>query len=239
MVKKITLIMIVVIVILFVIGYLLNELSKLRSFQFFGNLVTSVNIEEKIIALTFDDGPGSNTEEILNILRDEDIKATFFLTGQEIEANQEFASKIVQAGHEIGNHSYSHKRMIFKSYSYIKEEVEKTDKLIRELGYEGDIYFRPPNGKKLLFLPYYLYKNKRYTVLWNIEPESYPNIEKDSKKITDYVIEKAEPGSIILLHVMYENRKESLKAVKPIIVALKEKGYQFVTISELLNRNVD
>lgn len=161
------------------------------------------------------------------------------MIGNEIEENQELATEIIQNGHEIGNHSYSHQRMIFKSYSYIKNEIEKTDKIIRKLGYEKEIYFRPPNGKKLIFLPYYLHKNKRYTVLWNIEPESYKNIDKDSKKITNYVTEKAKPGSVVLLHVMYENKEETLKAVKPIIVSLKEKGYQFVTISELLKYNTD
>jgi len=232
--KKIKLIIIVLIIMLFGTIYLLYVVSNSRSFQFFGGLVSKVETTEKIIALTFDDGPGKNTEKILKILSEEDVKATFFLTGGEIEQNFEYATQIVEAGHEIGNHSYSHQRMVFRSYSFIKQEIEETDKLIREIGYEGDIHFRPPYGKRLLFLPHYLNQHNRYTIFWNIEPESYKNIADDSEEIVNYVLEKIEPGSIILLHVMYENRKESLNAVRPLIIHLKNEGYEFVTISELL-----
>jgi peptidoglycan-N-acetylglucosamine deacetylase len=90
------------------------------------------------------------------LLNDHDIKATFFLIGNEIEKNQEEAKAIVNEGHQIGNHTYSHQRMIFKSPLFIKEEIEKTDELIRHGGYKGEIDFRPPNGKKIVGLPYYL-----------------------------------------------------------------------------------
>ncbi|WP_404354676.1 polysaccharide deacetylase family protein [Cytobacillus firmus] len=216
------------------IAFLLFEVSKSRNFQFFGGLVNKAETEDKVAALTFDDGPGVNTDEILTILREEDVKATFYLTGKEIEHHMEDAKKIVGEEHEIGNHSYSHSRMVLKSPTFIKEEIEKTDDLIRQTGYEGEIHFRPPYGKKLFLLPYYLSKQERKTVLWNIEPESFPDIEGDADKITEYVAENIEPGSIILLHVMYESREESLKSVKKIIASLKEQGYQMTTVSDLL-----
>lgn len=216
------------------IAFLLFEVSKSRNFQFFGSLVNKAETEDKVAALTFDDGPGVNTDEILTILREEDVKATFYLTGKEIEHLMEDAKKIVREEHEIGNHSYSHSRMVLKSPTFIKEEIEKTDDLIRQTGYEGEIHFRPPYGKKLFLLPYYLSKQERKTVLWNIEPESFPDIEGDADKITEYVAENIEPGSIILLHVMYESREESLKSVKKIIASLKEQGYQMTTVSDLL-----
>lgn len=216
------------------IAFLLFEVSKSRNFQFFGGIINQAETEEKVVALTFDDGPSVNTAEILSILRHEDIKATFYLTGKEIEENLEDAKKIVDEGHEIGNHSYSHTRMVLKSPSFIKEEIEKTDDLIRQAGFEGDIHFRPPYGKKLLFLPYYLSKHDRKTILWNIEPETFPEIDGDADKISEHVVENIEPGSIILLHVMYESREESLKSAKKIIASLKEQGYQMTTVSELL-----
>ncbi|URT68746.1 polysaccharide deacetylase family protein [Cytobacillus firmus] len=222
------------IILLLGIAFLLFEVSKSRNFQFFGGLVNKAETEDKVAAMTFDDGPGVNTDEILTILREEDVKATFYLTGKEIEQHMEDAKKIVGEGHEIGNHSYSHSRMVLKSPTFIKEEIEKTDDLIRQTGYEGEIHFRPPYGKKLFLLPYYLSKQERKTVLWNIEPESFPDIEGDADKITEYVAENIEPGSIILLHVMYESREESLKSVKKIIASLKEQGYQMTTVSDLL-----
>ena len=112
--------------------------------------------------------------------------------------------------------------------------MERTDELIRQAGYRGEIHFRPPNARKLLFLPHYLQSQGRKTIMWSMEPDSYPEIARDSGKIVEHVLENVEPGSIILLHVMYKSRKESLWAVKGIIEGLRKQGYTFVTVSELL-----
>lgn len=234
--KKLVIIISITIAFLIGLGFIINELSKAKTFQFFGGLITNVETNEKVAALTFDDGPGIHTDKILEILRNHNVKATFYLTGHEIEKNYNEARKIAQEGHEIGNHSYSHKRMIFKSPSFIKEEVERTDELIRQIGYEGEITFRPPYGKRLLVLPHYLSKHERNTILWNIEPEKFA---ADSNNIANYVTDNIVPGSIILLHVMYESRLESLQSVEDIVIALKEQGYSFATISELLERKKD
>jgi peptidoglycan-N-acetylglucosamine deacetylase len=232
--KKIGIYVAVAIILLIVLAYSGLKLSSSRDFQFFGGLVTSADTSEKIVALTFDDGPTDQTDEILTILKEEEVKATFFVTGREIEENLKEAKEIVAEGHELGNHSYSHERMILKTPSYIRKEIESTDKLIRKAGYEGKIQFRPPYGKKLIGLPYYLNKHDRKTILWNIEPETYPEIASDSTKIVKHVSGNIQPGSIILLHVMYESRKESIKSVKGIIQELKGKGYTFKTVSELV-----
>ena len=233
--KKIVLISIGIIVALMLTVILLLRLMNLRDFQFFGEIVPSVNTDQKVVALTFDDGPTEKTDEILQVLEEAGIKASFFLNGGSISENLDNARKIAEAGHELGNHTYSHNRMVFKSSSYIKKEIEDTDKLIREAGYKGDIYFRPPNGKKLLLLPYYLSKNDRKTIMWNLEPDSYPELAANSEKITEYVEANIRPGSIILLHIMYDNEeRQSLEAIKGIAAALGDKGYKFVTVSELL-----
>ena len=156
------------------------------------------------------------------------------MTGAELEQNLEQGKEIVAAGHEVGNHSYSHVRMRFVTPSFVRQEIESTDKLIRQTGYQGEILFRPPYGKKLLALPYYMWKNNRKTITWDVEPNSYPKIDASSEKIVEYVLEKVQPGSIILLHVMYSSRKESMKAVKGIVEGLKARGYSFKTVSELL-----
>ena len=208
--------------------------SNSRTHQVFGGIVSRIETDEKVLALTFDDGPAGNTGRILEILDSMGVKATFFVTGRELEEHMEEGRKLAQAGHELGNHSYSHQRMILKSGSFIKEEIERTNALIREAGYQGGIAFRPPYFKKLITLPYYLRKNDTKTILCDIEPETELGFSASAEAISDYVITHAAPGSIILLHIMYESRKEALASLPVLTGSLKEQGYRFVTISELL-----
>lgn len=213
----------------------LFQISKSRTFQFFGELIPRVNTSQKVVALTFDDGPTPKaTDEILSILASENVKATFFVIGGELANNPEPGKKIVAAGHELGNHTYSHDRMLLVTPSFVKQEVERTDQLIRDAGYTGEILFRPPYGKKLFALPYYLSKHNRKSITWDVEPESFPEIDKSADKIVDYVLSNTRPGSIIILHVMYPNRHESMQAVKKIIEGLRARGYSFKTMAELL-----
>jgi peptidoglycan-N-acetylglucosamine deacetylase len=232
--KKLLIILSISILILVILGYGFLKLINSRDFQFFGGIINQVETTDKVVALTFDDGPTENTDAVLKALDDAGVKATFFLTGNEIEDNPYEAKRLAEAGHELGNHSYSHDRMVFKSPSFVEKEIEDTDQLIREAGYDGPIQFRPPFGKKFIFLPYYLDKNNRNTILWNIEPDSYPEIASDSKNIVENVKQNVQPGSIILLHVMYDSRGQSLESIKGIVAELKKKGYIFKTVSELL-----
>jgi peptidoglycan-N-acetylglucosamine deacetylase len=206
------------------------KVTKLRTFQLFGGLTYQVNTEDKVIALTFDDGPTKNVDQILPLLNKYKAKATFFLIGNDIEKYPEEAKKLVEAGHQIGNHTYSHERMVLKSPSFIKEEIEKTDRLIRKYGYKSEIDFRPPYGKKLVGLPYYLYKNKRETIMWSLEPDTY--YTNADEKVND-VIENIKPGSIILLHPMYDQTGKETQVIEDILRELTKEGYKFVTVDEL------
>lgn len=208
----------------------LFQVTKLRTFQLFGGLTYQAETEEKIVALTFDDGPTKNVDQLLPLLDEYNAKSTFFLIGNEIEKHPEEAKKIVEAGHQIGNHTYSHKRMVLKSSSFIEEEIEKTDELIRSIGYEGEIDFRPPYGKKFLGLPYYLNKTNRETIMWSLDPETY--YTSVDEKI-NYVMENIQPGSIILLHPMYDQTGGTLQVVETILKELTKEGYRFVTVDEL------
>ena len=105
-----------------------------RTYQLFGGLTKQVETHQKVVALTFDDGPADNTNQILSLLEEYNTKATFFLIGAEIEKFPEEARRIAEEGHQIGNHTYSHNRMIFKTPSYYKDEIEKTDQLIQNTG---------------------------------------------------------------------------------------------------------
>ena len=205
-----------------------------RTLQLFGRLTYQVNTKQKVVAITFDDGPTKNVEDILPLLKAYNAKATFFLIGNEIKKNPAEAKRIADSGNQIGNHSYSHNRMVFKSPSYIKEEIEKTDQLIRQAGYRGEIDFRPPNGKKLVGLPYYLNKHNRDTITWSMEPDSYYTSSTDK---VNYVQKNVKPGSIILIHPMYDKSGEELKTIKGILQTLSNKGYKFVTVNELQEMN--
>jgi len=211
------------------------QLSKSRTFQFFGRIVPRVETSQRLVALTFDDGPTRDqTAEVLGLLRGREVRATFFVTGGELERNPEAGRDIVAAGHELGNHSYSHERMVFVTPSYVRREVERTDGLITAAGHAGPIYFRPPYGKKLLALPFYLARHDRKTITWDVEPDSELPADADAGAITRHVLNRTRPGSIILLHVMYPGRAETMKAVPFIIEGLKREGNRLVTVSELL-----
>lgn len=211
------------------------QISKSRDFQFFGTLISHTSTPDSVVALTFDDGPEPvYTEEILNILNQEGIKASFFVIGKEVAKHMNEARMIVRNGNELANHSWSHKRMVLKSPEFIKREIMRTDQAIRKAGYQGEIYVRPPYGKKLFLLPWYLSSHQRKTIMWDSEPESYPDIAGNARKISGYVLSTVHPGSIILLHAMYKSRAETRKALPVIIEGLRERGYRFVTVHQLV-----
>lgn len=206
------------------------KLMNSRTYQLFGNITKQVETTQKVVALTFDDGPTENVNMILPLLEKYHAKATFFLIGEEIETHPDEAKKIVEQGHQIGNHTYSHNRMVFKTLSYYKKEIEKTDLLIRNAGFKGEIDVRPPNGKKLIGFPYYLKKHHRDTITWNLEPDSYYSLATDK---INYVEENIEPGSIILIHPMYDKTDNTLQTIEGILQELSNEGYTFVTVNEL------
>jgi len=230
--KKFIIYALLAICLLAVCGYGLLQISKSRTFQFFGSIVNRVDTEEKVIALTFDDGPELYTKDILNVLSDKQVRATFFIIGERLNDNLDIGKEIVEQGHELGNHSYTHQRFLLKSQSFIDTEIQETNKLIREAGYEGAITFRPPYGKKLLGLPWYLNKHKIETIMVDVEPDTYGST---SDFFVEYTVANTKAGSIILLHPFCDTCSEQRKAVPLIIDALKEKGYTFLTVSELLS----
>lgn len=210
------------------IGYGVYTWMNLRTYQVFGELVAHVNTKEKLVALTFDDGPTENTARILELLDEQNIHATFFLVGDSLAQNPDLGKAIAEQEHQIGNHSYSHERMVFKTPKFIKSEIEKTDEEIRKTGYEGSLDFRPPYGKKLLLLPWYVSAAAKKTIMWDVEVDSTQSSEDIAKHVNDHVT----PGSIILLHPMHNTT--DLDAIPLIIKALKKQGYGFLTVDELL-----
>jgi chitin deacetylase len=231
------LIMLIAVFLLCFLGYQLFRISKSTTFQFFGEILPRVVTEEKVVALTFDDAPSFYNDEVLEILGKKNIKATFYVIGENLEKYPQEGKNIVLAGHELGNHSYSHQRFLFKSISFVDSEIQKTNQLIKNTGYQGEITFRPPYGKKLFVLPWYLWQHEIKTIMWDINPDAYvaelPEEEK-TEFLVKYTLENTKSGSIILLHPFCESCGSDRQAIGQIIDGLRGKGYKFVTVSELL-----
>jgi peptidoglycan-N-acetylglucosamine deacetylase len=233
--RKSTIITATSLVVVLTAAVVLWNVSSSRTFQFFGELVDRVETDEKVVALTFDDGPDpAGTQQVLDTLTEHQVQATFFLMGRDLEKHPDLGRKIAAAGHEIGNHTYHHRRMVGVLPGTVAKEVEDTDAQIRRTGYQGDIHFRPPNGKKLFALPHYLSEHNRKTVMWDVEPDSAGT--PAAQQIERETLDRTKPGSIILLHPMYAGRDQTRQALGPIIAKLKERGFRFVTVSALLNR---
>ncbi|WP_067542268.1 polysaccharide deacetylase family protein [Nocardia crassostreae] len=222
----------VLVLVLICVG--LYALMNSRTYQVAGRIVPRVDTEEKVVALTFDDGPTAHTPQILRALAEAGVPATFYLIGSELAAAPAQGAAIARAGHEIGNHSYSHERMVFVGPGTVRDEIERTDAEIAKTGYTGPITFRPPFGKKLVALPRYLSRHDRTTVMWDVEPDS--GKQASSEAIVAEAVAQVRPGSIILLHAMYESGAASLGAIPGIITELRARGDRFVTVSQLLTR---
>lgn len=219
-------------VVLLVATFGTYTLAKSRTFQLTGEIVSRVDTAQKVVALTFDDGPTEWAPEILRMLAELGIPATFYLNGAELDRHPDHGAAIARAGHEIGNHTYTHRRMVLVSAGAVAEEVERTDAAIARTGYQGPVTFRPPYGKKLWTLPHYLSENERVTVTWDVEPDSGGDPTTD--QIVADTTANVYPGSIILLHVMADSRSNSRAAVPQIVDRLQSAGYRFVTVSQLL-----
>ena len=225
----------VIIGLLVVALYGLWRLADSRTYQLFGTIIPRVETTRRVVALTFDDGPRSDTlDEILTPLAKANAKATFFVCGAEMRSHPGVAEKLVAAGHELGNHSYSHPRMVLKSQSFIRDELARTDAIIRAAGHHGPIHFRAPYCKKLVGLPWYLAKTNRTHVTWDVEPETDPKIDRDMQAIVAHVVENVRPGSIVLLHPWYQHRERTRAALPLILARLKAQGYELVTVDQLL-----
>lgn len=225
----------VVVLLLAVVGRSGWKLHKSRSYQVFGELIQRVETSDSAVALTFDDGPTPGfTAEVLEILERAGVRATFFVVGENLERWPSESRALVEAGHELGNHSYSHHTLVLRGPASVRSEVVRTDSLIRAAGYAGEIYFRPPYGKKLFVLPWVLSRLGTTTVMWDIEPESFAAVARDPVRLREHVLERVSPGSIILLHPFLESRRPTLEALPALIEELQERGYRMVTVSELL-----
>lgn len=186
--------------------------------------------DEKRVALTFDDGPiPQRTEAILEILKKENVKATFFVVGKSAEANPKLIQRIFEEGHQIGNHSYSHLRLDRYGYRTIGEEVEKTQKIIERITGRPPEVLRSPFGQTTLSILWYGFVHRLRLVSWSFDTGD--SIEDSVDKVLDRIqFRPIRPGEIILCH---DDSQFILEILPKIIAAVRGKGLAFLTIDEL------
>lgn len=206
--------------------------------EYQGQIVRSVPAAngEKVVALTFDDGPWEGTTaQVLDILHQHDIKATFFWVGQHLQQHPHLAKQIAEAGHAFGNHSWSH-LMHPANPQTAAEEIERTSELIHELTGEKPLLFRPPGGYLDTGLSEYAQQHDHAIAMWSVDSEDY---YVPAPVLTDNVLRQVNPGGIVLLHDGGGDRSATVQSLPQIITTLKQRGYKFVTLPELLKQAVN
>lgn len=226
--------------------YVHNEMpTYLQSFKdtverqaqdFPGIFYLSGNPETKRVALTFDDGPDEHyTPAILDILQEYGVKATFFVLGQQVQRFPHITLEIHEAGHTIGNHSYSHPDFRKLSCEEIIEEITSTDQLLQELHISSHPYLRPPYGAIRDETITYLGAKDWVIVNWSLDTFDWDTDHTSPEAILDHVQAYSHPGAIILLHNAGGNRSATVEALPNLITYLQEQGYELITIDSLLN----
>ncbi|MBW4645086.1 MAG: polysaccharide deacetylase family protein [Goleter apudmare HA4340-LM2] len=188
--------------------------------------------DQKVIALTFDDGPWPQTTvQVLDILKQNDVKGTFFVVGQNVKNYPDLMKRIVADGHGIGNHTWHHwyHAMNPQTAAY---EVENTTNLIYKTTGVKTGLFRPPGGMMHNGVAAYARNSKYAVVMWSSDSIDYsrPSVPK----LINNVFRQAKPGGIVLMHDGGGNRSQTVQALPTIIENFRKQGYSFVTVSELL-----
>jgi peptidoglycan-N-acetylglucosamine deacetylase len=211
-------------------GYV--KASELANIQMLDNKVYNKGVpvakgQKKRVALTFDDGPDAKvTPQVLAILKKYDAKATFFMVGTNVSRNPAIVEQVYEAGHEIGNHTWNHSKLTSLSTSAVKQEVDKTSNAIYNAIGQYPTVFRPPYGatndkvRSVITMP---------SILWSIDTLDWKH--RNADKVLSYVKASAKDGSIILMHDIHQSTANGLENV---ILYLQKQGYEFVTVSEIL-----
>lgn len=207
----------------------------------YGDVYYQGSQAEKRVALTFDDGPNPPyTLQILDILSRHDVEATFFLIGKNVEKYPEVAREIVERGHRVGNHSFTHPDLLKMNAEQIAWEIDATTEIIeRETGIRPTL-FRPPHGFKDPVVLDKARERKLHVVQWTLIARDWKN--PGVEQIADRIVSRIQNGSIILLHdgdgiVNGGDRSQTVAATEMIITQLQKAGYSFVTVDELLKDN--
>lgn len=202
--------------------------------------------KNKRIAITFDDGPSQETEKVLDLLKKYDAKATFFIWGERIKGREKTINRIKKEGHELGNHTFSHKRMWFKSRKFMRKDIQKCDDELNKFGIKTNL-FRFPGFKFGLNSLIICWKLKKKMIFADMVSNDWLNPwlkmkynKKEPVKIDKPIqktLSKTKNGSILNFHDYLEgigSHEEIILIMEKVLPKLKEKGFEFVTVSKLL-----
>ena len=200
-------------------------------FSFFLKSKNKIKTTKNIVALTFDDAPSTpHTEKILTILKAENVLATFFCIGKKIENEPKVISKIIEAGHLVGNHSYSHHYSLdFKSTKNVKEDIQKTNELLTKYTGAAIRFFRPPFGVTNPNIAQAVAELQMISIGWSIR--TLDTVLKNKEALFEKAAKDLQPGAIILLHDFPQITQENLAEL---IKFIRSKNYEIVRLDELL-----
>ncbi|MBA3454513.1 MAG: polysaccharide deacetylase family protein [Deltaproteobacteria bacterium] len=186
--------------------------------------------DRQVVALTFDDGPDPvRTPALLDALAELDAPATFFLVGDIVDANAEIVRRIAREGHEIGNHTYSHRYLPLARSRSVERELRATDRAVEQATGIVPVLARPPWGGRSPWTVRAFRRLAKRLVLWDVN--SYDWKGKPAREVVARVLERARPGSIILMHEARESGEVTIEAVRLLIPALRARGFELVTVS--------
>lgn len=209
-------------------GYVKPPYAPLRPLQVTWN---SGRSDLKILALTFDDGPHrENTPRLLDMLKQRNVKATFFTIGRSVDLYPHIAKRIADEGHEIGNHTYTHGNLSKMNTAKVRNELDKgRDAINRATGLTPTI-MRPPYGALLSSQRDWVLKAYGYpTILWSVDPMDWK--DRNASVVANRLITRARPGGILLAHDLH---KTTVDAMPKTLDTLLGQGYKFVTVTELI-----
>ena len=195
----------------------------------------SVKNDDMKIALTFDDGPHpALTQRILDILARYNVKATFFMVGVNVENYPDAARAVLEAGHEIGNHTYSHRILKQLSPGEIDDEIGRCEDVLEELCEYRPHLFRPPEGAVNSYVEACSEENDYSLILWSLDTRDWE--DKNADHIAQKVLEKVKSGDIILMHDYIGHGSRTPEALEMLLPKLLSRGFKPVTVSQLTAR---
>ena len=209
--------------------------------QWYGRTFNGLPRGTKQLALTYDDGPNDpHTLRLLGVLAKHEVKATFFLIGRYVQRRPDLAREIVQAGHVVGNHTFTHPLLIFKSAAEIRQELSDCNAALADALGQQTSLFRPPFGGRRPAVLRIARELGLEPVMWNVT--GFDWTAPPSAVIEQKVAKQIRGGDVILLHdgghqQMGADRSQTVQATDHLIAKYQSRGYEFVTISAMMRNN--